>query len=186
MEILWQDADNPARASVEEDRFFENFRVAREFSLPESVSNDDGQGRAEFGFVGEESSAEDWIYFEHVEKICRCARGIDAHGALVELKRLRLPDSSHGGVGVENLVVAGPVEIVPRRDKVEILAREVCRDGYQAVAVEIRERLQENCVDHAENSGGRADSEAERENRGDAEARVAEQGAKGESEIGKK
>ena len=179
-EAAGHDADHLAGPAVDQDRPAHEPGVAPVAALPEPVADDHHRVRARLLLFRSEVPAEDRIRAQGREGVD--GDGGDAHAhrvpvprevGLVGGPRRHLAEGGQAPV-VEHLVLADPrlVEAGPAAPDHDAGVRSVVGEGPD-----------EHRVHHAEEGGGRADAESERERAGDGQAGRPEKGPRSSDRI---
>ena len=177
-----QHADDGTRLAAERNRATDDRRIGVEASLPELVAeNDDGVLIGNV-FVPHEITAERHRHAERAEVVPCDARALEALGILRRRER-RLPRAD-GGDGGEGRGAGAHVldRAVARREWLPSLPRPKEREPFR---VRVRQRLEEQGVDHTEDRGRRSDGERQGDDANDRERRRATENADAVAQISK-
>ena len=167
-EPLRSDADHRVRRAAERQRSSDGAAIAAEDGLPEPVAEDHGLLTV---LVGAEVMADGGSDAEERQHVAgdHAAEHLPGLVPVLEVVEVRRPR----GRLVKRPAGAAHVEIVGIRQ---------ARDD-EAVGIAIGQRLQQHGVDHAEDGGGGADAECERQGRRQREGAVAQQGPERVSKV---
>ncbi len=181
-------ADHRERIAAQHQRLADDIRVAPEAPLPEALAQQRDSGRAGLLFLGPERATDDRLLAERLEnaggdlpavhalRLARraagpCARAQDEVLAVVADERL------------EHLVlVAHVLEVRHREAHLGHLLGPLGEED-QAIGLGVRERAQQDRVDHAEDRGVGADPQCERRDRDEREAGRLPQRADREADV---
>ena len=156
---------------MKRDCLSQNFWTAIERTLPKPVANDHNRQRADFVFVFAERPTDLRRQSDDVEKV---SRDRSARNALrvasrnsAEIARFLM---SRGEM-FKNSVVLLPIEIIRERDRIILSRPRRFIEDHDSLRVRIRQRLQQDGVDNAEDRGVRADAERKRQHSNKSESR---------------
>jgi hypothetical protein len=157
------DPDNARRDAVDRHDAAERPFVASEIALPRRIGNDADVFRADGGVGLAEEPAAQRRHPEHVEQLRRHDHGVHAARAL---RRTEIHGA--GGVCADGLKRPVPLpELGPlgQRDPeaIEAQPRKRAGDELQPLRPGVRQRLEHDAVDDAEDGGVGADPERERQ-----------------------
>ncbi len=160
-------------------------RIAAELRLPVRVADNQHRVGAERIVGGREGAAENRRDAEHVEEIM--GHDADVHAirfaALEQIEvHLVILDERVEGVRLRAVVVQLLNRDADRRAAGE---RRRFAHEHEAIAVRIRQRLQQNAVDEAEDRSVRADAERQREHGEQREPAILQQGPCAETKVAK-
>ena len=175
-------ADHGERHRIELDRLADDFSIRAKHARPEAVAQHHDAVVADGGFFGHERAAEDGVGFEHGEQVRRRAQAghvLRIAGALVaevdvpvrreRFEALRLALPVFVGRHRHRPLVAVGIDLPQHRDLLGIL---------------VRQRVEDDGLDDAEDGGVGADAEREREHGDQHKGRLPAQGAEGVGEGG--
>ena len=176
-------ADDGEQRAVERDRLADNRRVAAETFAPQAMA-DHRDPVARVGGTLRETGAEHRLHAEHGEEVRRRLDRADPLRVVPRLgqRQLRIPPGR--GI-VEHLRQAAIVDEVDRRDP--LVRQPLAVVGFphhrQAIGIGIWKRAQHHAIEDAEDRGGRADPERQRQHRRDREPRRPPQQAPAEPDV---
>ena len=177
-------ADDRHRLPFDDDLFADDVHVAAELIHPIIVRQLHHRldGGAIVAVV--ERAAESGRESHHLEVVAGDETDLHAHGLLVGLAR----DIDGRILGDPLQTLGAGTEVVDLRHReIDVLAPgsiDRLAEVHEAVAVAMRQRLEEHPAHDAEDRGVRPDSEAKRQDDGDREARRANQAPVGKAKIG--
>ncbi len=179
---LWQHADDRVGLAVQRQRLADDVGASREMLLPVAVAQERDRRGAGLVFLGEEIAAEHRLHAKHREIVLRDDKALQllriARAGRDERVRRR-----HRNVGEHLLAFAHREHARPRdrrRRKAAIGQQRL--QLHDAAGVRVRQRAQEDRLDHAEDRAVGADAEREREDRDEREDGRLGEGAERESE----
>jgi hypothetical protein len=176
-------SDDAALTAVRLNRRVEHVATSAEACLPEFVREQDDCVVAFEIFIGSEEPPEGGLDTKGLQCRGRSREAGDFFGLPVE-DHIEPRRPRHAEV-LERAIALAPRHEVCRRDNV---ARPVARDVVfpdddKAIGIRIGQRLENHAADNAENGGGGADAQCQREDRGDGEPRRAQERANGKPQI---
>ena len=185
MKPSWKHADHAVAFAVQADGFVDSRIESREESLPTAVGQDDRGRSAEPIVVGCETASHNRRHPEHREEIC----GDLPHGhQLPETLAQAVVLSGHSKQSevAEAALLAGPVlKIEPgKRIRLNLVPLLVpFGDDHQPVRIRVRQRFQQNAIDHRKHGCVRPDTKSQCEDRNEGEAGTLPEHPEGVAEI---
>jgi len=175
-------ADNGGWLAVKIDHASNNLGIAVKGAVPKTIAENDQGRRARLIFIFSEGPANLRRQSDYVEEVRRYKRNRDsfrfAAGNAAEIARLQTAEREM----LERSAVAPPVDVIRQSDR-HIRSGGGLIKINDALRLRIRERTEEDGVNHAEDRAVRTDAERQREHSDDCEARGFAQLAEGEAEI---
>ncbi len=160
-----QDADDLVRPAIEGERLADRVALAAEVRLPEAVGEDDDGRSAGLVFVGHERPPHGRLDAEHREEVPRHHERLDLLGVAQAGDRVGVADR-HREVAEHLLALAQDLVARPgEAGLVDALLGGRGVDLDEPLGLLVRQRLQEDRLDEAEDGGVGADAEGERGDR---------------------
>ena len=175
-------ADDRAGPSVRRDGETEHVRASAQPRLPELVTQEDDAVAALFVLLRRKDPAERGLHPERGEHVRRRQQAGDLFGLTVQ-HHVDPRRTDHAEV-VERFVALAPRHEIRRCDHVARVAVEaVLPDHDDAVRIGIRQRLEHDAADDAEDRGGCADPERQRQHGRNGKARRAQKRPHGKAQV---
>ena len=181
-ELLADDAEDGIGLVAERKRGADNFRIAAEFALPESVADDDDVAAVGRVFLRREGAAENHGRAEEAEVRFGNVNAMHLLGHFAGEIEARTAEVVGGDI-LQHAGLLAPVVELGGRSNAKVAIRRCVHHLHHAVGIRIGERLEQHRVHHREDGGVGSDAEGERGNRGDGEGRIADEHAQGVAEV---
>jgi hypothetical protein len=176
-EVRRHDADDLEIEAVQRQRAIDDVRVGAELTAPESIAQHEHAMTSDDVLAGRERAAGRGAHAEYVEEVRGDEQALHAHGLVAAEREARESGVARRGSEVdgdvrERSVPLAPAQQVAGRDAGfgPVEQRVHFPELNEGRRVAVRERLQQHGVHDAEDRGGRAGAERQRENRRACEA----------------
>ncbi len=182
LEVRRHDANDRVRLCVELNRSADDARFRAEDAPPERVAQDDDPRRAEQPFFGKKRAAEPRVRLEDGEQLRRSPDARDADR--IAGSREREIGAPVGGDRFQAPDIGLPVFERRNRDAIQDTVGVDFPEDDDLLRIVVRQRVEDDGLDDAEERGVRADAEGERHERDQREGRLPPQRAERVSEGG--
>ena len=156
------DADHRVRLFVQRDRLAKRVWIAAETALPEFMAQNHDLAVTGLVLLLREGAPETGLHSEQLKQIGRNPRA-DHPLRLVAAGEVE-PLSDISRDPLEDFVLLLPLEEIRGRSGRQGELRLGTEDAHQLLGMRVRQRTQQDRVDHAENGAVRADGQAKRKN----------------------
>ena len=176
-----QHPDDRVRLVVEENRAVDDRGIRSELVDPEHMAEDDHAILASLVLIGKKRAASLRLNAEDLEVAGRDPRPTKLHRIAAPRERRRA--AALGGHEVEDGVIRLPVEEIQRGDAVAVAAGRLLEDTDDPIGIRVRQRLEQDAVNEAEDRGVGADAERQREDRDRCKSRTLRQGSPAVTQV---